>query len=99
MKRAASLAMAATGPGSNRASRAEPDRNVRPGMNRTSGAITFGAALGDGHLDLDGAVAFVEADGAGAAGPGVQPDTPAANSATTANVTTAGGACRILALR
>ena len=99
MKRAASLAMAATGPGSNPASRAEPDRNGCPGMNRTSGAVTFGAATGDGHVDGDGTLAFGGADDAGAAGAGVQPDTPAASSATTATVPTAGRARRILALR
>jgi hypothetical protein len=98
MKRAASLAMAATGPGSNPASRAEPDRNADPGMNRISGVVAFGAATGTGHLAVAETFALVGAGGAGATGAGEQPDRTVAGSARTATMATAGGARRILAL-
>src|SRR5918999_2299332 len=87
MKRAASPAMAATGPGASPASWAEPNRSPCPGANRTSGTVTFGALSAAGNFAVAEARAGVGGtDGRGAAGADVQPARPkAASSATTDN--------------
>jgi hypothetical protein len=100
MKRAASLVMAPTGSGRSPASPAVPDRNVRPGVNRTWEAVTFGASAGAGHFDVRGTrVGVGDAVRAAAPGPDVQPDRPASNPDKASSATTGGKARRILALR